>query len=394
MKTDIHIKGFEKGVVSLFTVLFTTLLLTVITVSFLRIMVQEQQQAQNQDLSQSAYDSAVSGVEDAKRVLRLCYQQGPSSQACAAINSRTCDTISSSGVVSGSAGQETVIRGDSGETRMNQAYTCVKVIRDTYDYVGDITTAGSSIIVPLRATNTFNKIVIEWMDRSGQYSDAAMSTLMPPLNPDDQKSLPPEASWNESSPAVLRALTVLPPNANKVTNAELDTDVASTVFLRPWVPSTEPSPFGQDIDMTLVNRTAKGGTGNSAVQQVACSKVRYEVDMTYACKATLIMPAGKSVPASSEVAFMRLTSLYNPTSFKVTLFDGNNPVTFDGVQPEVDSTGRAGTILRRIVSKVSGEFLPPYDVEAALNTTFDLCKDFYITDVEEDAGSGGSTCGS
>ena len=391
MKDKLRMNNFDKGVVSLFTVLFTTLLLTVITVSFLRIMMQEQQQAQNQDLSQSAYDSAVSGVEDAKRVLRMCYQQGLGSPACKAITDRTCDTISSSGLVSDAPGQETVIRGDSGETRMNQAYTCVKVLLDTYDYVGDIE-AGSSIIVPLRASDKFNKVVIEWMNRSGKYSDPSSSTLMPPINPDNQTSLPPESSWNQSAPSLMRALTVLPPNKDEVTNDELESDVASTVFLRPWVPSTDPNPFGQDVDMTVINRTAKDGTGSASVQQVACSKTRYEVDMTYACKATLIMPAGKSVPGLSQVAFMRLTSLYNPTSFKVTLFDGSNPVTFDGVQPEVDSTGRAGTILRRIVSKVSGEFLPPYDVEAALNTTFDLCKDFYITDDPKDAKSY-STCG-
>ncbi len=396
MKMNINKHIFEQGVVSLFTVLFTTLLLTVITVSFLRIMVQEQQQAQNQDLSQSAYDSAVSGVEDAKRVLRLCYQQGDTSQACKAINDKRCDTISSAGVVAGSAGQETIIRGESGDTRMNQAYTCVKINRDTYDYLYDIENPGQSVIVPLRATNKFNKIVIEWMHRSsagGKHSGGSSSTLESPINPDDKKSLPPESSWNEAAPAVLRVLSVLPPDANKVTNAQLNSRVASTTFLRPWVPETEPLTFGRNIDMSLINRTANGGTGQSSVQEVDCSKDAYENKMIYACKAILSIPDTESVPAYSQVAFMRLTALYNATSFKVTLFDGDNPVKFDGVQPEVDSTGRAGVLLRRIVSKVSGEFTPPYDVEATLNTTFDLCKDFYLTDSASDANSD-STCGS
>jgi len=388
MKMHIKIQQSQNGVVSLFTVLFTTLLLTVITVSFLRIMIQEQQQAQNQDLSQSAYDSAVSGVEDAKRVLRACYQLGSASEACLAINNKQCDTIAKA-QVAGNIGQETVIRGDSGDTRMNQAYTCVKIIRDTYDYISDVE-AGSSVIVPLRASGAFNKIVIEWMHRS--YAGGSADVLAPPYATDDTKSLPQEASWSEASPAVLRTMMVLPPSADKVTNAELDSEVASTVFLRPWVPNTDPSPFGQDVDLGLINRTAGGGTGQSEVQQVACSKTKYS-EMTYACKATLTMPTGQSVPALSQVAFMRLTSLYNATSFQVRLFNDATAVTFDGVQPEVDSTGRAGVLLRRVVSKVSGEFVPPYDVEAALNTTFDLCKDFYLTDTASDTKSA-STCGS
>ena len=59
----------KKGMASLYLVAFTTLLLGVLTMSFVRVMVTESKESSNSDLSQSAYDSALAGIEDAKTAI-------------------------------------------------------------------------------------------------------------------------------------------------------------------------------------------------------------------------------------------------------------------------------------------------------------------------------------
>ena len=67
--------------------------------------------------------------------------------------------------------------------------------------------------------------------------------------------------------------------------------------------------------------------------------------------------------------------------------------TKGAVQPEIDSTGRADTIFRRIKSRVNvgfntnGSFTFP---EQGVDITGSLCKNFYVTN--DEAGPLGTSC--
>ena len=62
---------FKQGAASFYIVAFSTLILLVVAMSFAAIIISEVERTSNDDLSQSAYDSAMAGIEDGK----LAYQK-------------------------------------------------------------------------------------------------------------------------------------------------------------------------------------------------------------------------------------------------------------------------------------------------------------------------------
>ena len=75
---------------------------------------------------------------------------------------------------------------------------------------------------------------------------------------------------------------------------------------------------------------------------------------------------------------MNIAAFYNKTDYKIELLNDNDPVLFNGVQPEVDSTGRANDLFRRVVSRVEIGNTFNYPL-AALETRNNICKNFSVT---------------
>ena len=59
-------KQYKKGAASFYIVAFSTLILMIVAISFAAVIISEVERTSNDDLSQSAYDSALAGIEDAK----------------------------------------------------------------------------------------------------------------------------------------------------------------------------------------------------------------------------------------------------------------------------------------------------------------------------------------
>ncbi len=208
----------KKGATSLITTMFFTLLAGILVLSFVSIMLTNINESTNYNLSQSAYDAALAGVEDAKIALLLygdCISRGD-------LNSARCKKVVESlstvaGHVDGEGHaidydpeddcdivrralgraegeNETPIRtdnttyGTSGDNRIDStfdmAYTCVKVTSKVPDYLGTISKDSDMKVIPLRTESAIkdpsqdpnagyspiNRIRIEWFSNKN-FSD-------------------------------------------------------------------------------------------------------------------------------------------------------------------------------------------------------------------------------
>lgn len=362
----------QRGAVSLFIVMFSALLLTTITISFMQLMVKDQQQASYSDLSESAYDSALAGVEDAKRaLLRQQDCLGDSSSTCddirAAIESGECTTLSR---VFAAPDGEVIIAQEEGDRRLEQAYTCVKITQDTTDYIGSIEPGTDSAVIPLRADGEFNRIVLQWgLSKTGGTLDIDSSaTELPNVG---------SSNWPESRPSLLRAQLINGGSSFRLSDFDA-TGFSNTLFLYPSRTGVSSFEFALD---------GRRGALASEPRQVLCQTV--VSSGAYSCRA--VIDINPVVSAGSQTAFLNLSAFYNAADFRIELFNNGTPVLFDGVQPEVDSTGRANDLFRRVVSRVELGNTLNYPV-AALETRNNICKNFSVTTEASDYGPVPPTC--
>ncbi len=188
----------QAGAVSLFVVIFAMLIITVITVSFLRLMMSDQQQSSDNDLSQSAYDSAMAGVEDAKRAL-LRYQQVCSNSPtdCAALSSQLSTDVCNAGVLVGGVVPNSAVTGGSpstpGEIKvqqssssndvdLNQAYTCLTMKLETERYVGNAS-PNQGQMIPLVGVSGYDTVTVYWYDRDDVSNVTGAVSLNPLSSP-------------------------------------------------------------------------------------------------------------------------------------------------------------------------------------------------------------------
>lgn len=368
---------WPSGAVAIFSVVFATLLIMIVTVGFMMLMIGDQRQSTNSDLSESAYDSALTGVEDAKRLI-IAYAdcKGNSSTRCNNIRSvftgaelkTDCYGIADAGFGSVENG-ETLIAQSETDKELNQAYTCVEVTMNTLDYLGELSDKGSGTLIPLQSAGgaQFNRLKISWFtqnDVGGPNVTLRTGVALPRLT-----------AWGPTTPPIVRA-TVIQPDGNISLDDLNETDSAATLFLYPNTIGN--TTFQTSLDV----RDHDGGDGSEAPLPVRC--VDSLVIAAYSCEATI------ELGGNTTSAYLLLAALYNSTQYRVELFNSSDdPVRFNGTQPMVDSTGRASDIFRRVESRVELVGTTLAYPTTAVSVAKNFCKTFSVTDdpAEYDAGA-------
>lgn len=387
----------ENGQVAIISVMFFMILFSVVVISFMRVVVAEQRQATNNELSASALAAAESGVEDAKRILAYC-KDNPAATECQVIfniNNNSCNAIIGNNVLMSTklkanvidvSGSKQVVVSADGNQKYQQYYTCLIIKYLTSDYTGNLTSNGKTEIIPLKFVNAAGSPVSSFPYFSISWHSNGDTGNKPVTGLDNNTNLPTLQAWKSAGnrPAVLRVELVTVPKSGFT--LDQITDSARAVTLRPGTSSAGG-----------VTTTAGGRTGVYNLDQWQQRKepngsqipiIRSDctsASQIYACwQKSFTIGGSNSFDLVNNDYYLRVQAIYNNTDFKVTANDSTGATLyFNGIQPSVDVTGRASDAFKRLSSRLKLEVITDDSTmswwpEYALESGDEICKDLTV----------------
>lgn len=401
----------KRGAVSIYAVIFLTLMFGIITMSFIRITINESIATVNADLYKSAYDSAMAGIEDAKiAVLKYhdCISQGQvKGNADSAvgtcpriiyemetgIKNNSCDVVSK--VLGRETGdnyhtiiQETQGSGDKNSTSyMEQAYTCVKITEETDDYLTTLSAADSTRIIPLHSDALKSVKAIEFSWYSDVNAGSSKGNYM--YKADDKTTMLRDNSKTYIPPVIAFELF------------QTDSKNGAPDFSVGELSVNSKQSAGTDHAMLIFE--PKAGTDKNVVsaKSVLNHSDKYNNDIIatnckvgekYACTTTIILPPTyNGTPRAAATTFLKVSLPYERPSTDISISlcktwnskekkcDEYNKLT--SVQAAIDSTGRANDLYRRVESRIElvDLWYPYVEYELYLGGEEETNKNYWVT---------------
>lgn len=385
MRKQSNKKEFKEGAASIYIVVIASLIFGIISVAFLRLIVKESIMTTNDEMSQTAYDSALAGVEDAKIALKKYYSgEIDASNLFSPPNEDNCDLVSGALERARDAGSGVIIQETlTGDSSIAQSYTCVVMRNILPDYRTTLSIGDNIRVIPLKTgtPNEVKRVRIAWHSRSNgaDYNYNYYSTnFFPNAN-------------NASVPPVLSAQFFQTSAKYKITDfntAEGDKTDRGTVMLVPTSNhyTANATAKGTEISAGTLAASNDHVTKNNP-QLVFCRSsgiAYYDPSDEYACVAIIDLPEPIGGNRSEETFFLVLSMPYNNTQTDVSieLYGANNKaLKFKDVQIVVDSTGRTNDMYSRVEARIeiNAEFpYPEYALQITGADSDSIRKDFYI----------------
>ena len=423
-----------RGAASFYVVAFSTLILVIIATSFATVILSEVARSMNDDLSQSAYDSALAGIEDAKLAYanyRRCLDAGKTAAEAISEDGRvTCEEIiywmrhpdcDMVGHILGrlpdnEPGGEVMVsdtistsNGDV-QNNLNQAYTCVKIMTELEDYRATVSSSSRVRVLKVElkdaVASNIKMAELSWYAMSGDET-LQYQNLNSGLG---RVAFMPVSSAPVATPPTVELRMVQTANQftfNDLVSASIGgkTDRATMYF----VPTDDCALAARKDDKTYVGLQVDTCTWSGQVPkneisaaQIAKTNDEHIANLPFgvwcprdgtgefvcSVKMTLPEPIGghgdgsvENPDARNNDTFMMMVTLpygQPDTDFSLRFYkdtEGEQPAIIDGAQIQIDSTGRANDLFRRVEVRLeSSDVSFPYQYYAmellgAPNTT-------------------------
>jgi Tfp pilus assembly protein PilX len=317
-KQLVHAEG---GFASLVVGLILIVVLGLMTIGFARLSRHEQQQALDGQLASEANYAAESGINDVINGI----QNNLITTSTTGVNTGSCLSLPLAGTATNYL-----------NTTYDVSYSCVIVYLKTAALEYSNVNYGSSRSIVTSTTGPLTSLTVNW-------GSADTHSSFPPIG----TKFPTFPTWNtDNYPPVLQ-LSITPLNSTMTRTNLIDN--AFTVFLYPS------SSGSSTVNYNLSNVTA--GNKNGTIIPGSCTTATAPYD----CKVTITNVTG------TGQYLIRVLDLYDASDIRMTGTDsGGNPVVFSGGQAEIDVTGKAKDVLKRLNVSVpiNGSSYPDYALEA------------------------------
>lgn len=389
-------RKFRQGAASFYIVAISTLILVIIGASFAAVIISEVTRTSNDDLAQSAYDSALAGIEDGK-LAYYNYQKckdniadpdstrlGDGAVTCTEMvnwvegqggpgdDYNDCDIVANSlgrNIETGSNGESLGVLVQEGQQEasgelmdnMQQYYTCVKIQSQTQDVLGMLNENRQEHAVRIRfrkdeahpdPINDAEYVRLSWHsleDGANGDGDRGLSFMTAGagggiFEPEGKK------------PAVVSLAMVQTGWQFDMSSFDVSQGNQTNRGTLYFVPQLS-------LDLNAGNTVIDGDSSYAAFTKSNDKQIKnepYLVDCNtaqsdYACVATAKIPDPIGGDRSEDTFVFSVALPYGgpQTHFRLEFLDQNmQPLTLDGVQISIDSTGRANDLFRRVETRM------------------------------------------